>query len=232
MDVLLVEDDANLAIGIEYALKSEGFDVTKAASCAEARRLINCGTDFVLLDVMLPDGTGYDLLKEIRKAGRTPVIFLTACDEEVNIIMGLDAGADDYITKPIRVRELISRIRAVLRRQGGGNSTGTDRLVSGGVEVNVLGSRVSKDSSDIQLTALEYRLLLALMNHPGQTLPRPKLLEILWDVDGEFVDDNALSVYIRRLREKVELNPDDPALIKTVRGIGYKWDAGVSAIQG
>lgn len=229
MNVLLVEDDANLAMGIEYALKSEGFIVVKAASCKEARERFVHGTDFVLLDVMLPDGTGYDLLKDIRKAGQAPVIFLTACDEEVNIIMGLDAGADDYITKPIRVKELMSRIRAVLRRRGG-NSTndGTDRLISGELEVHILGSKVSKNGTEIQLTPLEYRLLLAFMNHPGQTLSRSKLLEMLWDIDGEFVDDNALSVYIRRLREKVEPDPDDPQLIKTIRGTGYKWDTGVS----
>lgn len=229
MNVLLVEDDANLAMGLEYALKSEGFNVTKAVSCLEARARFDQGTNFVLLDVMLPDGTGYDLLKDIRKSGRVPVIFLTACDEEVNIIMGLDAGADDYITKPIRVKELMSRIRAVLRRRGGSSSNdGTDRLISGELEVHVLGSKVLRNGNEILLTSLEYRLLLALMNNPGQTLSRSKLLEMLWDIDGEFVDDNALSVYVRRLREKVEHNPDDPQMIKTVRGTGYKWDAGVS----
>ena len=224
LKVLLIEDDVNLAMGIAYALKNEGFSVDKAATCQEAMTLFGKTTEFVLLDVMLPDGTGYDILSKIRKTSKVPVIFLTACDEEVNIIMGLDAGADDYITKPIRVKELVSRIRAVLRRQGSDSVTdNSGKLLSSSLEADVLASKVLKNGTEIALTALEYRLLLAFMNHPNQILSRNKLLEMLWDSDGNFVDDNALSVYIRRLREKIECDPDNPELIKTIRGSGYKW---------
>lgn len=226
MNILLVEDDANLALGVEYALKNEGFAVGVAGSAAKARELLSQGFDLALLDVMLPDGTGYDICKQIRKQGSMPVIFLTACDEEVNIVMGLDLGGDDYITKPFRIKELLSRIRAVLRRTGkSGEEGGT--LASLGISVNTMESRIEKNGVDVLLTPLEYRLLLALLNNPHQTLSRSRLLEALWDMDGVFVDDNALSVYIRRLREKLEDDPDKPACIATVRGIGYKWDADV-----
>lgn len=226
MNILLVEDDANLALGVEYALKNEGFTVSMAGTAARAREMLAKGFDLALLDVMLPDGTGYDICKLIRKQGNMPVIFLTACDEEVNIVMGLDLGGDDYITKPFRIKELISRIRAVLRRTGNSGEEG-GTLISGCISVNTLKSRIEKNGSDVLLTPLEYRLLLAFLNNPHQTLGRSRLLEALWDMDGEFVDDNALSVYIRRLREKLEDDPDIPACIITVRGIGYKWDADV-----
>lgn len=228
MKVLLVEDDVNLAMAVEYALKSEGFSVVGAASCKQARSAFGSEIEFVLLDVMLPDGSGYELLEEIRRTSLVPVIFLTACDEEANIILGLDAGADDYLTKPFRVKELVSRMRAVLRRKG--NSMPVSDIqgfVCGPIEINTMASKVRKHTEEIYLTSLEYKLLLAFVSHPGQVLTRGKLLELLWDVDGEFVDDNALSVYIRRLREKVEADPDNPNLIKTVRGMGYKWDAEV-----
>jgi two-component system, OmpR family, response regulator RegX3 len=226
MNILLVEDDANLALGVEYALQNEGFAISVAGTAARAAELLPQGFDLALLDVMLPDGTGYDICKLIRRQGNMPVIFLTACDEEVNIVMGLDLGGDDYITKPFRIRELISRINAVLRRMGHpGEEGGT--LISGVIELNTLECRVLKNDMEASLTPLEYRLLLAFLNNPRQALGRGKLLETLWDVDGEFVDDNALSVYIRRLREKLEDDPDKPACIMTVRGIGYKWDADV-----
>lgn len=226
MNILLVEDDANLALGVEYALKNEGFSVTVAGTAAKAREQLSQGFDLALMDVMLPDGTGYDVCRLIRRQGAMPVIFLTACDEEVNVVMGLDLGGDDYITKPFRIRELISRIKAVLRRAGHGAEEG-GLLTCGGIAVNTLECRTQKNGADVPLTPLEYRLLLALMSNPRQTLERSRLLEALWDVDGEFVDDNALSVYIRRLREKLEDDPDAPALISTVRGMGYRWDADV-----
>ena len=222
MQILLVEDDRNLSLGVEYALKSEGFAVSPAATLAEARACLNQSYDLVLLDVMLPDGTGYELCREIRSRGNTPVIFLTACDDEVNIVMGLDIGGDDYMTKPFRVKELVSRIKAVARRAGGREEGGV--LASGGIQINTLECRVTVGDGEVQLTALEYRLLLALASNPRQVLARGRLLEMLWDSNGEFVDDNALSVYIRRLREKLEPNPDKPSLITTVRGIGYKWE--------
>lgn len=226
MHILLVEDDANLALGVEYALKNEGFGISVAGTAAKARELLPQGFDLALLDVMLPDGTGYDICKLIRRQGNMPVIFLTACDEEVNIVMGLDLGGDDYITKPFRIRELVSRINAVLRRTGHAPEEG-GTLMSGAIELNSQECRVLKNGAEVSLTPLEYRLLLAFLHNPRQTLGRGKLLEALWDVDGEFVDDNALSVYIRRLREKLEDEPDKPACIATVRGIGYKWDADV-----
>lgn len=226
MNILLVEDDVNLALGVEYALKNEGYTVFTARTVAKARQLLPQGFDLALLDVMLPDGTGYDVCRLIRSQGAMPVIFLTACDEEVNIVMGLDLGGDDYITKPFRIRELVSRIKAVLRRTGQTGEEG-GKFLSADIAVNTLECRVQKDGTDVALTNLEYRLLLALMANPHQAMGRSKLLESIWDIDGEFVDDNALSVYIRRLREKLDTGPDCPAPIVTVRGIGYKWDADV-----
>lgn len=221
--ILLVEDDSVLAFSIEYSLKSEGFSVTVSNNLAEARKAFREGVfDLVLLDVRLPDGSGYELCREIRETSPVPVIFLTACDEEVNIVMGLDLGADDYITKPFRIRELVSRMKAVLRRVKPGDNP--EVLVSGDIEVHPLQARVIKGERELELTALEYRLLLTLLKHPRQVLSRPTILERLWDIGGEFVDDNTLSVYIRRLREKIEDNPANPRYIATIRGLGYKWD--------
>jgi two-component system, OmpR family, response regulator RegX3 len=226
MKILLVEDDVNLALGVEYALKNEDFDVSVANTAAQAKELLPQGFDLALLDVMLPDGTGYDICKVIRQQGNMPVIFLTACDEEVNVVMGLDLGGDDYITKPFRIRELVSRIKAVLRRTGRGGEEG-GLLMSGAIVVNTLECRIEKNGVEVQLTPLEYRLLLAFLNNPHQMLGRGKLLDALWDLNGEFVDDNALSVYVRRLREKLETDSEKPTCIATVRGMGYKWDADV-----
>ncbi len=229
MNILLVEDDANLALGVEYALKNEGYSVSIASNVSKAKELLGQSYDLALLDVMLPDGTGYDICRLIRRQSSMPVIFLTACDEEVNIVMGLDLGGDDYITKPFRIRELVSRIKAVLRRTGQAGEDG-GRLMSAGLAVNTLESRVQKEGQDLALTSLEYRLLLALMGNPHQVLGRSRLLETIWDIDGEFVDDNALSVYIRRLREKLEAGQGEPPPIVTVRGVGYKWDADVRRV--
>lgn len=227
--ILMVEDDANLALGIEYALKNEGFQVAAAGNLAKARELsAEDDFDLILLDIMLPDGTGYDFCRETREKTSIPVIFLTACDEEVNIVMGLDMGGDDYITKPFRIRELVSRIKAVLRRNSANkDDNGGKVLCSGSLQLHVLEGKARKNGTDIFLTSMEYKLLLTLVSHPRQVLGRSSLLEGLWDIDGEFVDDNALSVYIRRLREKIEDSPDKPEYICTVRGVGYKWDADV-----
>ncbi len=229
MNILLVEDDTNLALGVEYALKNEGYSVSIAGTTTKAKELLAQSYDLVLLDVTLPDGTGYDICSFIRRQGQMPVIFLTACDEEVNIVMGLDLGGDDYITKPFRIRELVSRIKAVMRRTGQAGEEG-GRMVSEGIAVNTLESRVQKDGQEIALTSLEYRLMLALMGSPRQVLGRSRLLEMIWDIDGDFVDDNALSVYIRRLREKLEAGHGEPPPIVTVRGVGYKWDADVRRV--
>ncbi|MBU5439698.1 response regulator transcription factor [Tissierella sp. MSJ-40] len=224
--ILLVEDDATLAMGVEYSLKNEGYEVDVANNVASAKALID-EKEYILiiLDVMLPDGSGYELCKYIRRDKTTPIIFLTAHDEEVNIVMGLDIGGDDYITKPFRIRELISRIKAVLRRYS--KVSISDSLISKDIKVNQMENKVYIKEEEIFLTPSEYKLLLILMNHPHQVLPRARVLEKLWDIDGEFVDDNTLSVYIRRLREKIEEDSSNPLYIKTVRGIGYRWDVDV-----
>lgn len=226
MQVLLVEDDINLAMAIEYALKGEGYEVIIAGTVEEAITSFSDNISFILLDVMLPDGSGYQILTDIRKKSQVPVIFLTACDEEANVVMGLDIGADDYITKPIRVRELLSRIKAVLRRKGS-SICDFNVLKSHNISLMIAQSRVKRGDNEVILTSLEYKLLLALIQNPKIVMQRSKLLDLLWDNDGEFVDDNALSVYIRRLREKIEEDSENAVLIKTVRGVGYKWDADV-----
>jgi DNA-binding response OmpR family regulator len=226
-NILLVEDDSTLAFSIEYTLRGEGFTLAAATSLEAARAALCKGSfELVLLDVKLPDGSGYELCREIRKTGSLPVIFLTACDEEVNIVSGLDMGADDYITKPFRIRELVSRIHAVLRRAGKREAK-LEILTSGSLQVHTMEGKVRKNGEEVILTTLEYRLLLHFLSHPRQILSRNSILEGLWDIGGEFIDDNSLSVYIRRLREKIEDDPAEPRLIVTVRGMGYKWDAEV-----
>ncbi|SFE71377.1 DNA-binding response regulator, OmpR family, contains REC and winged-helix (wHTH) domain [Paenibacillus algorifonticola] len=223
--ILLVEDDANFAFGIEYTLISEGYSVVVANTLSDARReLGSSAVNLILLDVNLPDGTGYEWCREIRASSQIPIIFLTALDEEANIVAGLDLGADDYMSKPIRTKELLSRMKAVLRRNQR-EKEDTDVLASGSIQVRVLEGTVLKNNRELTLTGLEYRLLLLFMKHPKQILTRTAILESLWDMGGEFVDDNTLSVHIRRLREKVEDDPAVPAYIVTVRGVGYKWNA-------
>lgn len=223
--ILFVEDDLPLALGIEYTLKQEGFDVTHAKNLEEARekyRTLNF--NIVLLDVMLPDGSGYDFCREIRKESEVPIIFMTACDEEVNVVLGLDMGGDDYVTKPIRVKELISRINAVLRRKGITNNKSSEEIIkSGSILIEPLKYKVYKNGVNIDLTAIEYKLLLILIKNKGNAIERVTLLEKLWDVDGNFVDGNSLTVYIKRLREKIEDDIKNPQYIETVRGIGYRW---------
>lgn len=223
--ILFVEDDLPLALGIEYTLKQEGFDVTHAKNLEEAREKYKA-LDFniVLLDVMLPDGSGYDFCREVRKEGEIPIIFMTACDEEVNVVLGLDMGGDDYVTKPIRVKELISRINAVLRRKGITNNKSSEEIIkSGSIIIEPLKYKVYKNGVNIDLTAIEYKLLLILIKNKGNAIERVTLLEKLWDVDGNFVDGNSLTVYIKRLREKIEDDIKNPQYIETVRGIGYRW---------
>lgn len=228
MNILLVEDDVSLALGIEYALKKEGFNITCVETISKAGLALKTPDlfDIILLDVMLPDGTGFELCRELRKKNDIPVIFLTACDEEANVVMGLDIGGDDYITKPFRLMELISRIKAVGRRKNRVNNE-NGILKSDEIFLDSLKSKVSKNNEEIILTLIEYKLLLKLMSNPQRVLSRSILLQFLWDTDENFVDDNALSVYIRRLREKIEDNPDKPEYILTVRGSGYKWNRDV-----
>ncbi len=224
--ILLVEDDATLAMGIEYTLKNEGYTVEISNTFSKGKELVDkVDYDLIILDIGLPDGNGFELCKYIRKDKKTPIIFLTAQDEEVNIVMGLDIGGDDYITKPFRIKELISRIKAVLRRIS--NETQRDILVSGNIKLNLKEYKAYIKGELVQLTPSEYKLLNILMNNPHHVLSRTKILENLWDVDGEFVDDNSLSVYVRRLREKIEEDSSNPVYIKTVRGVGYRWDVDV-----
>lgn len=220
--ILLVEDDQTIALGLEYALTEEGFLVIVCHDAASALKKIAAEEfDLALLDVSLPDGNGFDLCRRLKEAGETPVIFLTARDDEGSVVMGLDIGADDYITKPFRLRELQSRIRSVLRRTRP-MAEGRSVLHYGNLVVNLAEGKVSKHGAEVFLSALEYRLLLTLVNHEGQVLTRSRLLESIWDVSGDFVNDNTLTVYIKRLREKIEDDPQNPTIVKTVRGLGYQ----------
>ncbi|WP_353893017.1 response regulator transcription factor [Proteinivorax hydrogeniformans] len=221
--VLVVEDDITLAEGIRYTLEREGFCVNIASNLAQARKEFAEGVyKLILLDVMLPDGSGYDLCKEIRQESSIPIIFLTACDEEVNVVLGLDMGGDDYIAKPFRVRELISRIKAVLRRRS--EDKPTSYLKFNDIEVDLLKAQLLKDGQKVDLTPIEWKLITVFINNPNQVLTRSVILDKLWDQSGDFVDDNTLSVYIRRIRGKIEKDPSNPKLIQTIRGMGYKWN--------
>lgn len=225
-NVLLVEDDRAVALAVIYSLKKQGFNVEHAVNLKSARAMLSEKVDIILLDLMLPDGDGYELCTEIRKSGNSvPIIFMTACDEESNIILGLDLGADDYVTKPVRIGVLISRINAVLRRglQKETEQVERDVLVSDCIEVIKDAHVVKKNGEEIYLTLNEFKLLLLLMENAPNVLTRNVILEKLWDSDGNFIDANALSVYMKRLREKVEDDSSNPVLISTVRGVGYKW---------
>ncbi|KZS44662.1 DNA-binding response regulator [Paenibacillus glucanolyticus] len=224
MNILLVEDDKTVASGLEYSLQQDGFSTVLCHDVASAQRVLAEDIDqfaLCLFDLQLPDGSGYELCKLVKERRDIPVIFLTVIDDEVNVVMGLDMGADDYITKPFRVRELLSRIKSVLRRYQKPSHTRAIIDIDH-IRINTLEGKVHKKGTEIPLTALEYRLLLIFGNHIGQVLTRNQLLEQIWDVAGDFVNDNTLTVYIKRLREKLEDDPGHPTLIKTVRGLGYK----------
>ncbi len=224
LSILFVEDDATIAMGVEYSLKQDGFQVSLAYRLEEARDLLKRQPfDLVLLDLGLPDGSGYELCKEIRAAGDTPIIILSARDEEASIVLGLDLSADEYVTKPFRLRELIAHMKAVLRRGAAGAIEAEDRtLTCGDVTVVAQQAKVYKNGREVPLTALEYRLLLTLFANQGRVLTRSQILGSIWEVDGDFVNDNTITVYIKRLREKLEDDPQNPTLIKTVRGLGYQ----------
>ncbi len=222
MNILLVEDDKSIAIGLEYSLSQEGFAVTIAKNVREAKSLMSDKYTLVLLDLELPDGSGFEVCKQLRERYNIPIIFLTAYDDEVNVIMGLDLGADDYITKPFRVGELLSRIKSVLRRYKLTDYKKVTKIHN--LEIDNTKATVKKSGEEIDLTALEYKLLLTLLNHNGQILSRNQILDHIWDESGNYVTDNTLTVYIKRLREKIEDNPQEPKLIHTVRGLGYKLE--------
>lgn len=220
MDIFLLEDDEAIGIGLTYSLENEGYNVTLAKSVKEAEKIID-EKKFLLyiLDLTLPDGSGYDVCKKIKAKGDLPVIFLTAYDDEVNVIMGFELGADDYISKPFRVKELMLRIKSVMRRYSNETSDGIIKINN--LKINTNEAKVYKNNEEIILTAMEYRLLLILLSNRGKVLSRTALLENIWDVAGDFVEDNTLTVYIKRLRDKIEEDPAKPEFIKTVRGLGY-----------
>lgn len=220
MQIFVLEDDAAIAMGLTYALQQEGYGTTHCKTVQEALKTIEQETfSLYILDLTLPDGSGYDVCKAIKEKGDLPVIFLTAYDEEVNVVMGFEMGADDYISKPFRVRELMARIKSVLRRYTKETSNGVIRLKD--LQIRTAEAKVYRGTTEIPLTALEYRLLLILLNHRGQVLSRTQLLENIWDVAGDFVEDNTLTVYIKRLRNKIEETSGQTEYIKTVRGMGY-----------
>jgi len=217
--LLLVEDDKLIVDNLTAFLRSEAFAVTAVNGQSAALEVLeNEPFDMVLLDISLADGNGFAVCKAIKSTLHTPVIFLTASGDEYSTVTGFDLGADDYIAKPFRPRELIARINNVLRLTSGTGAT----VRLGDVTVDTVKGVVTRDGQDLYLSALEYRLLLVFLNHRGMVLTRSQLLEAIWDVAGEFVNDNTLTVYIKRLREKIEPDPQHPAIIKTVRGIGYK----------
>lgn len=220
MDIFLLEDDEAIGIGLTYSLENEGYNVTLAKSVKESEKIID-EKEFSLyiLDLTLPDGSGYDVCKRIKAKGDLPVIFLTAYDDEVNVIMGFELGADDYISKPFRVKELMLRIKSVMRRYSNETSDGIIKINN--LKINTNEAKVYKNNEEIILTAMEYRLLLILLSNRGKVLSRTALLENIWDVAGDFVEDNTLTVYIKRLRDKIEEDPAKPEFIKTVRGLGY-----------
>ena len=219
VQILLIEDDATIAAGLAYSLEQEGWKVTCKGTLAQGREAMAAGGyQLLLVDVGLPDGSGYDLCTAA-KSRNIPIIFVTARGDEGSVVLGLDMGADDYIVKPFRLREVVSRIRAVLRRAAGER----EQLVRlGELTVNTQKGQVTRSGSPIPLTAMEYRLLLTFLAHPGQILTRGQLLEGIWDVAGNFVNDNTLSVYIKRLRDKLET--PGQTLISTVRGMGYRLE--------
>jgi DNA-binding response OmpR family regulator len=231
MKVFLLEDDDAIGMGLKYSLEKEGYEATLLKSKSEALNNWKKGEyDLCILDINLPDGNGYDVCKFIKEKEDVPVIFLTASDAEVNVVMGLEMGADDYICKPFRINELMARIKTVLRRSGKNKDAaenGDSMIRIENIVVNTAEAKVyitdpkSGKEKNVELTALEYRLLLDFINNRGIVMSRNKLLEDMWDVSGEFVNDNTLTVYIKRLRDKIEEDPTDPRIIKTVRGMGY-----------
>lgn len=219
--ILLVEDDKDIVDNLSEFLTAEGFSVRHAAGQKGALAVLaQEEIQLVLLDVSLADGNGFSACSAIKAEYGIPVIFLTASDDEFSTVTGFELGADDYIPKPFRPRELVSRIRNILRLTG--NTGNTIRL--GNVIVDTVRGTATKHGKDLYLSALEYRLLLMFLNNRGAVLSRTQMLESIWDIAGEFVNDNTLTVYIKRLREKIEDDPQNPAIIRTVRSLGYRVD--------
>ncbi len=217
-NILLVEDNETIVMGLKYSLEQENVKVITAKNTVETmQKLEQEKIDLVLLDISLPDGNGFDICKVIKQKRDIPVIFLTAQDEETSVVLGLDLGADDYITKPFRTRELISRINSVLRRYGKKEET-TNIIQYKNIRIDTNTAKVYKDEKEIYFTSLEYKILLMLFSNQNKLITREQLLEKIWDIAGNFVNDNTLTVYIKRIREKL----GDETIIKTVRGLGYR----------
>lgn len=225
--IFFVEDDLSLINGLSFAIKKQGYEIDIARTSLEAETLwINGKYDLVILDVSLPDGSGFDICKRIRQTSKIPIMFLTAADEETDIIMGLDIGADDYITKPFKLAVFLSRINALLRRSNNFNQPDAE-LSSNGITLQRLKGEGYKNGEPLALTSNEYKLLCLFMENPGVVLSQEQILGSLWDCDGNYIDNKALTVYIRRLRMKIEDDPGEPQKIVTVRGLGYKWNTDV-----
>lgn len=221
MNLLIVEDDITIRQGLKFYLKQENFNVISVEFAGDAIKTINNNhIDLILLDVNLPDMDGFELFKEIKKIKDIPIIFLTANDLEVSIVRGLDMGADDYITKPFKARELVSRIKNVLRRVN--NNQDNNLIKIRDIVIDLKQAKVFKNNVDVMLTALEYKILITLALNPNTVFTREKILADIWDVNEDYVNDNTLTVYIKRIREKIEDDITNPKIILTVRGIGYK----------
>ncbi len=222
--LFLLEDDLSLINGLSFALKKQGYELEIARTTQEADALwVNGKYDLVILDVSLPDGSGFDFCKRIRRTSKVPILFLTAADEETDMIMGLDIGGDDYMTKPFKLAVFLSRINALLRRSENFNTPVTE-LSSGGIRIRLLEGEAYKAGKPLDLTAGEYKLLCLFMEHPDQILSPEQILSKLWDCNENYIDSNSLAVYIRRLRTKIEDQPSEPRRIVTVRSMGYKWN--------
>lgn len=222
--ILLLEDDLSLIDGLSYSLKKQGFVLDIVRTIKEANNIwVDGKYDLLILDLSLPDGSGFEVCQKVREISKVPIIFFTASDEEINIVKGLDIGGDDYITKPFKLGVLISRINALLRRATNFRTSDTE-IKSNGIKVLLLQGQVYKDGQLLDLTTAEYRLLCLLMQNPNIILSKEKILDKLWDGEGNYVDDNTLAVYVRRLRMKIENNPSNPQMLMTVRFMGYKWN--------
>lgn len=222
--MFLLEDDLGLVNGLSFAFKKQGFALDVARTLAEADALwADEKYDLLVLDVSLPDGSGFEFCQKVRRTSNVPILFLTASDEEMNIIMGLDIGGDDYLTKPFKLGVLLSRVNALLRRA---NAFGAADAVleSNSIKVLLLQGQVYKNGTLLELTAAEYKLLCLFMRSPNTVLTKELILDKLWDCDGNYIDSSALTVYIRRLRMKIEDDPGEPHMLLTVRGMGYKWN--------
>lgn len=222
--LLLLEDDLSLINGLSYAFKKQGFELAIARTLEEVDALWAVGKyDLLVLDVSLPDGSGFEFCRKVRQISKVPIIFLTASDEETNIIMGLDIGADDYITKPFKLGILVSRINALLRRAKNFDFENT-QLQSNGIKVLLTQRQVLKNGQLLDLTAAEYKMLCLFMKNPNAVLTKEQILDKLWDCEGNYINSSTLTVYMRRLRMKIEDNPSEPQMLLTVRRMGYKWN--------